>query len=1112
MGVNLGSAYGEIEIGTEGAQKSVQSLADTMRGAGQALSLGVTAPLAGVAAMAISSAADFEQSLNIMAQVSGATESQMASLQQQALQLGAETSFSAGEAAAAMLELGKAGLSVEEVGAAIGGTMDLAAAGGLELAQAAEIAANAMNAFNLPADATTDVANMLAAAANASSVEVTDLAAGMTMASAVFASNGQSVEDLTTAMALLGNNAMKGSDAGTSLKTMLMRLTAPTDDAAQAMSSLGINVYDAQGNMRDLPAIMADLQQAMYGANQVTVTHSNLTAEQAQRLDYLKSTIGKTQRQLADYQAGIAGVAQSENDKVVAVDRLNRVLAAAQAEYAKLAGVGGTTSTVMKQLTEEERNAALATIFGADAIRAVNILLSEGQDGWTEMAAAVGQEGAAADVAGARMKGFGGAMEYLKGSIDSFLISTALPFLDNLSGIVRTVADAITNLGNLPQPLKDAALAFGAVLAAAGPVLLALAGIAAVIGFITSPIGLVVLAVAGLAAAWASNFGDIQGKTEAAWTAIRPTLEAFAQYLTAVFEDGDYLNDWLTHMPEAVQPAVLALGQVVAWLRDAAIWLIGALPAALTWLQQQWAAAWPAMQSTWDTVWTVLSAAWTSVQTWLQTDLPAALTSLQTAWDAAWPAIQATWDSTWTVLSGAWTSVQSWLQTDLPAALTSLQAAWDTAWPAIQATWDSTWTALSGAWTSAKAWLDATLPAALTALQTAWDAAWPAMQTAWDTTWTTLSTGFETARTWLETTLPDALTTLQTAFGGVTGGIDALPTALTNAKTQFDAIMVPIGELGDKLSTLFAPALERVQTAFASLPEKLGPLLPKLQEMATAFGGVLTALQPLITAVGAVLAVAALIGVNAFAAAINILPSIVGVVIDQVTASFKLISTVLTEVTNIVKAIIDGDWATVWTSAETIFKAFVIYFRDQLSRFKTLATTIFTAIYDTVTNTLDDLGIDIKPLLDTIKSTWDGVWNTLKDTVQPVIDIVGTVWEKIQQFADFLGGLSLPNPFQALADAAGKVADSVGLGGGKEAKAGGTSYFRGGYTRINERGDEGIILPAGSRVLTNGQTNNLAASQGRSVTINLGGVTIRNDMDLHRLRYELGTMLAEVAG
>jgi TRAP-type uncharacterized transport system substrate-binding protein len=111
-GVSLGSAHGEIIISTESAEQNIQSLADSMRKAGTAMSLGVTAPLVGIAATAVSSAADFEQSLNIMAQVSGATADQMATLQAQALEMGAVTSFSAGEAAQAQLELAKAGLSV----------------------------------------------------------------------------------------------------------------------------------------------------------------------------------------------------------------------------------------------------------------------------------------------------------------------------------------------------------------------------------------------------------------------------------------------------------------------------------------------------------------------------------------------------------------------------------------------------------------------------------------------------------------------------------------------------------------------------------------------------------------------------------------------------------------------------------------------------------------------------------------------------------------------------------------------------------------------------------------------------------------------------------------
>jgi len=883
-GINLGSAYGKIEIGTDQAEQSISSLADSMRKAGTAMSLGVTAPLVGIAATAIDSAADFEQSLNIMAQVSGATADQMAMMQQQALDLGAATSFSAGEAAQAQLELAKAGLKPMEVFAAMPGVLDMAAAGGMGVAQAAEIAANAVNTFGLNASDTTDIANMLAAAANASSVDITDLAAGMTMAGAVFSSAGQSIDDLNIAMALLGNNGIKGSDAGTSLKTALMRLTAPTDEASAALAGLGVNVFDAQGNMREFPAILADLQQGLYGTNAVTVTSSNLTAEQAKRMEYLKSTISKTQTQLANYASGIAGVAQSENDKVVAQDRLNRTLAAAQAEYAQLAAIGGTTSTVMKTLTEEQRQQALSTIFGADAIRSISVLMSEGTDSWNEMADALGVAGAATDVANSRMKGMRGAIEYLKGSIDSFLIGAALPYLDMMGNFVRMTADGLTAIGSLPRPLMDAAVAFGAVLAAAGPLMLAITGISAAIGFLLSPIGLIVVGVGALAAAWATNFGGIRDLTAEIAAQVGPALQSIIYPL---------------------QMIGLAM---------------------------------------------------------------------------------------------------------LDAGVNS---------------------------------------------------------------------------------------------GEASEAIGLLPAALQPVATGFQSLYANAMALAGTLAAFFAPSVQRLQEAFAGIPTALAPIMPKLAELGAAAGGLVTALQPLLMMIGAGLATAAAFGVNTLAAVFNNLPGLVGPIIDQVTATLQLISSVLTAVIAAVRAAIDGDWAGVWAAAQSGVEAFSTYYRGLLSRLGTFTATIAQILYDAIVNTLKDMGLDITPHLEGIRKTFEDIWTKVKGYIQPVIDIVGKVTEAISAFKDFLGGISLPNPFAPLADAWNTVASHLpgggAAGGSDDGSAGGTSYFPGGQTAIDERGYEQIVLPAGSRIYTNGQTNNLPTSEGKTININLGGVTVRSEADARRL-------------
>ena len=442
--ISLGSAYGEIQIGVGDAMQNVQGLADTMKKVGGTLTMGISAPLLAVGGAALKSAGDFEQSMNQMQVVSGATDQAMASLQATALRLGAETSFSAGEAADGMLELAKAGLDAMEVQAAIPGVLDLAAAGNLGIAQAAEIAANALNAFQLPAEDASRVANLLAATANASSVEVTDLAYAFQMSSSVFAANGQSIEELSTAIAILGNNGLKGSDAGTSMKTMLMRLTAPTAKAAGVMEDLGLQVYNADGSMRPFSAILQDL--------------TGITAK----------------------------------------------------------------------MSDEQRNAAFSTIFGADAIRAATILTKSGTEEWNAMAAAVNKQGAAAEVAGARMKGFNGAIEYMKGSIDSFLIGAALPFLNMFGDLIRRVADGITAFGNLPEPVKNSALAFAAVLAVSGPIIMAIGGIISVLGALLSPIGLVVLAVATLAAAWAGDWWGIREVTMQVWSTLQDVFGQIA--------------------------------------------------------------------------------------------------------------------------------------------------------------------------------------------------------------------------------------------------------------------------------------------------------------------------------------------------------------------------------------------------------------------------------------------------------------------------------------------------------------------------------------------------------------------------------------------------------
>ncbi|NQD39964.1 phage tail tape measure protein [Glutamicibacter halophytocola] len=223
----------------------------------------LTAAATAGTAFAVKSAADYEQSLNVFQSVSDATEQQMKQVAATSRELGNDMTLpgvSASDAALAMVELAKAGVSVNDTLSASKGVLSLAKAGQLETAAAAEITANALNAFNLKGKEATRIADLMAAAANASSADVTDLAYSLSMSSASAASVKVPVQDLTTAIAEMANNGIKGSDAGTSLKTMFMNLTPTTKSAAASFKELNLDFYNSKGQFVGLRDMVRQLE------------------------------------------------------------------------------------------------------------------------------------------------------------------------------------------------------------------------------------------------------------------------------------------------------------------------------------------------------------------------------------------------------------------------------------------------------------------------------------------------------------------------------------------------------------------------------------------------------------------------------------------------------------------------------------------------------------------------------------------------------------------------------------------------------------------------------------------------------------------------------------
>lgn len=230
-----------------------------------AAGIGMAAPIVA----AVRQGARFESTLLNIRASTGATAAEIDKIRAASMQMSQALGVGPTEAAGGMLELLKAGMSLDTVLGGAGKTaMEFAKVGEMDVGQAAVVMSDAMNVFKVSADV---AANALSSAADASSTSIAQMSEAFSMSSAVAGLANQSIEDLSATLAILANAGVKGSDAGTSVKTMLMRLMAPADDAVGALDQLGLSVASfrgADGQMRPMVEIIGTLTQAMGGLDQ----------------------------------------------------------------------------------------------------------------------------------------------------------------------------------------------------------------------------------------------------------------------------------------------------------------------------------------------------------------------------------------------------------------------------------------------------------------------------------------------------------------------------------------------------------------------------------------------------------------------------------------------------------------------------------------------------------------------------------------------------------------------------------------------------------------------------------------------------------------------------
>ena len=369
---------------------------------GSKLTTSLTLPILAIGTAAVTTGNDFEKQMSRVQAISGATKDELEQLTNQAIDLGASTSFSASEVASGMENLASAGFTTSEIMEAMPGLLDLAASSGAELATASEIAASAIRGFGLEANESAHVADVFAEAAARTNAQTEDMGEAMKYVAPVAKTVGLSIEETAAAIGIMSDAGIKGSQAGTTLRSGLVRIVKPTKQVKDAMEQLNVEFYNSDGTMKSLTEIVEVLQ---------------------------KSTAG---------------------------------------------------------LTDETKNQALAQIFGTEALSGMLALVNRGSDELSNMTKSFEDaDGAASEMADTMLNNTSGAIEELKGSLESAGIAIQKELAPYIKDLADYIKDLVDKFNDLSDEEKDNIIKTVSLTAAIGPAL-------KIIGNLGSGIGKVV--------------------------------------------------------------------------------------------------------------------------------------------------------------------------------------------------------------------------------------------------------------------------------------------------------------------------------------------------------------------------------------------------------------------------------------------------------------------------------------------------------------------------------------------------------------------------------------------------------------------------------------------
>lgn len=761
------------KIGEAGSK--VESFGNGVTNVGKKVSV-ASAAVTAMGGAAVKTAADFESSMSQVQATMGITKDSMSTLDGQSVntmdalsdlakEMGAKTAFSASECAEALNYLALAGYDTQEMADTLPTVLNLAAAGGLDLASASDMVTDAMSALGMKTSDANKMVDQMAKTASSTNTSVGQLGEGILTIGATAKSVKGGTAELNTALGILANNGIKGAEGGTHLRNVILSLQNPTDGAAKTMEKLGVQTYDSEGNMRSLNDVLGDLNTSMDG----------MTAEE--KANIISKIFNKTD--LSSVNALLANTGDTWTDLQTAIE--NSGGAAQQMADTQLDNLKGQL-TILKSAVE-----GFAISIGDALMPMIKNIV-------------------------AKIQSFVDWLNNLDEGTRQVIVKVGL-FVAALGPFLLILGTVISKVGVAMQAFSKLGLKLTSLMSNAGGVSGIMGKVGAAIGGISAPVVAVVAVIAVLAAAfvhlWRTN-EDFRNSIIAIWERIKSVFSGFAQGITdrlnALGFDFQNFKEVVSAIWNGfcnfLAPVFEGVFTQITNILEAVLGVItGILDVFIGIFTGNWSQAWEGVKGIFGSVWDFIKNTFTNYMNVIQNVANVVLGWFGTSWNEVWTGIKDFFVNLWTGITtfftNLWEGIKNTVQTAIMFIAALFEAAFDIITLPFRFIWENCKEVVITVWDAIKSKVTTVINAVSTVISTVMNA----IKTVFTTVWNAIKT--------VVTTVVNAIKTVVTT---VFNAIRNIATTVWNAiKT---AVTIPINAIKTTVSTVFNSVKSTITSIF----------------------------------------------------------------------------------------------------------------------------------------------------------------------------------------------------------------------------------------------------------------------------------------------------------